>query len=151
MKSDRKFDRLITWAARLIFFMLVVTGFAQMPIFKRYYVADIPGLGWLANFEVTHLMHYVFAALFIAWAFYLLTAWLIETRGRVRPGVMKIAWALVLAGIILTGLFQVVRNLAGYHFAQGTIIAFDIMHLGLCLAFLAALPMMRAAKRRRAL
>ena len=30
-------------------FFLTLTGFGQMPIFKRYYIADIPGLGWLAD------------------------------------------------------------------------------------------------------
>ncbi|GAB6097262.1 hypothetical protein JCM14469_35160 [Desulfatiferula olefinivorans] len=132
---------------RIMVFMLVLTGFAQMPIFKRYYIADIPGLGFLAKFEVTHLMHYLFAAVFIAWAVYRLTAWLIDTRVRVLPGVWTVVRALLPAGIILTGLFQVIRNFTGIHFAQGTIIAFDFLHLGMCLAFLSALPMMRTDKR----
>ncbi len=40
-------------AFTLTLFFSALTGFAQMPIFKRYYVADLPGLGWLAEYYVT--------------------------------------------------------------------------------------------------
>ncbi|MCP4020290.1 MAG: hypothetical protein GY729_00480, partial [Desulfobacteraceae bacterium] len=52
-------------------FFITLTGFAQMPIFKRYYIADIPGLGWLAKFYVNHSLHYIFAAILIAFTTYM--------------------------------------------------------------------------------
>ena len=51
---------------------LVLSGFGQMPIFKRYYIADIPGLGWLAQFDVTHYIHYLFAIILIGLTSYFL-------------------------------------------------------------------------------
>jgi hypothetical protein len=49
-------------AARYVYLItvlfLTLSGFGQMPIFKRYYIADIPGFGWLAQFYVTHYIHY---------------------------------------------------------------------------------------------
>jgi len=35
------------WFYLITVIFLVLSGFGQMPIFKRYYIADIPGLGWL--------------------------------------------------------------------------------------------------------
>ena len=37
----------VRWFYLTTVFFLTLTGFGQMPIFKRYYIADIPGLGWL--------------------------------------------------------------------------------------------------------
>lgn len=54
-------------------FFITLSGFAQMPIFKRYYIADIPGLGWLAQFYITHLIHYICATILIGLIFYVLT------------------------------------------------------------------------------
>ena len=47
-------------------FFLILSGFGQMPIFRRYYIADIPGLGWLAQFYLTHYIHYLGAILILA-------------------------------------------------------------------------------------
>ena len=55
----------ILWYISLFF--LTLSGFAQMPIFKRYYLADLPGLGWLDQFYVTHFIHYLFAPVFIGY------------------------------------------------------------------------------------
>ncbi len=65
-------------------FGLVLSGFAQMPIFKRYYIADIPGLGWLAQFYVTHLIHYLAAIIFIGISAYLLVDYLMVRRKQIR-------------------------------------------------------------------
>ena len=45
-------------------------------------------------------------------------------------------WGGILAGIILTGIFLVIRNLENIWFPPGFIIFLDIMHLGLVMAFL---------------
>ena len=53
-------------------FLMALTGFGQMPIYKRYYMADIPGFGWLANFYTTRYVHYLGAALLLALLSYFL-------------------------------------------------------------------------------
>ena len=45
--------------------MLAFTGFGQMPLYKRYYIADIPGMAWSADFYITHLVHYGFSILLL--------------------------------------------------------------------------------------
>ncbi len=119
-------------------FFLTLTGFGQMPIFKRYYIADIPGLGWLAEFYVTHYMHYLAAIGLITITTYGVAEYLLVGRNR-----LKITWSgYVRAGIVLllviTGGLLVVRNLSGSTFTPTLIISLDLAHLGLVMAMLAA-------------
>ncbi|MBW2050308.1 MAG: hypothetical protein JRJ09_17530, partial [Deltaproteobacteria bacterium] len=49
----------------LTFIVMAFTGFGQMPIFKRYYISDIPGMAWSADFYATHYIHYMGAILLL--------------------------------------------------------------------------------------
>lgn len=114
---------------KILVLVLAISGLAQMPIFKRYYIADIPGLGWLAQFYVTHLVHYVAAVLFLALVGYFLGRYVFEWRlsGRLR------AWAWVrvflFAVIISTGAMRVAKNLPDVHFSPTTTMLLDWIHL----------------------
>ena len=117
-------------------FLLTLTGFGQMPIFKRYYIADIPGLGWLAQFYVTHYIHYLAAVLFLAVAAYLIVDHLILQKKHLRLTASGYVRGAILAGIMISGLFLVIRNLSGSRFAPEFIIFLDLAHLGLVMSFL---------------
>ena len=118
----------------LVLFFSALTGFAQMPIFKRYYIADIPGLGWLANYYATFTLHHISAALFLFLAVFALTDFLLRgrysltTAGAIKGG--------LLAAIAVTGGLLVTRNLPGYRFSPNAVIVMDMSHLGLVMAFL---------------
>jgi hypothetical protein len=127
--------------------LLTLTGFAQMPIFKRYYIADIPGLGWLAEFFVTHYMHYLGAIAFLALTSYLVLDYFLFHRRRLRLSVSGAARAGMLAGIAITGVFLVIRNLPDVHFSPGLIILLDVTHLGLVVLFLATAAVCRIQKK----
>lgn len=117
-------------------FFITLTGFAQMPVFKRYYIADIPGLGWLAQFYVTHFMHYLAAIVFITFAFYIFLDFILNRSGSGRitgSGYFKIA---ILAGLTGSGALMVIKNLSGVYFGPITIIVLDLAHLGLCMMLL---------------
>lgn len=58
-------NRLVHWAIAISIFSLFFTGFGQLPLYKRYMLADLPGLGWTANFIVTVAIHYLGAAVLI--------------------------------------------------------------------------------------
>src|SRR5210317_50495 len=93
-------DRTVRYVYLITVFLLTLTGFGQMPIFKRYYIADIPGLGWLAQFFVTHYIHYLSAILFLAFAAYLVLDYLVlkhKTRRMTATGYLRGA---LLAGIL---------------------------------------------------
>ena len=124
------------WFYLVTVFFLALSGFGQMPIFKRYYIADIPGLGWLAEFFVTHLIHYLGAVVLLVLVAYLLTDYLMVKRNSrllTTSGWIRIA---LLAGILASGGLLVIRNLTGTHFSPEFIIFLDITHLGLVMALL---------------
>lgn len=131
--------KITLFVRRIIFFMLLLSGFAQMPIFKRYYIADIPGLGWLADFELTHVIHYGFAIVFTLVVFYRWTLYFLESRSMNKltgQGLMQLTGFILILGIIISGFFLVVRNLPGYRFSAGVITGIDIVHLALVMTFL---------------
>jgi len=78
MKTTGKLRRYIYV---LTLFFITLSGFGQMPIFKRYYIADIPGLGWLAQFYVTHIIHYAAASVLIALVLYILFDFIFNGSG----------------------------------------------------------------------
>jgi putative Mn2+ efflux pump MntP len=126
---------------------LGLTGFAQMPIFKRYYIADIPGLGWLAHFYVTHYMHYLGAILLLALAAYVLVEYF-AGEGRHRSLTASgYARGAVIGALILSGVLLVVRNQSGVHLGPRLIIFLDLFHMGLAMALIATSTYCLARKR----
>jgi len=124
------------WIYLTTTFFLVLSGFGQMPIFKRYYIADIPGLGWLAKFFVTHYIHYLGAIVFLALTAFMIADYLISkpnSRHVTASGYVRIA---LLTGILISGAMLVIRNLTGTNFAPEFIIFLDLIHLGLVMVFL---------------
>ena len=124
------------WFYLLTVFFLTLSGFGQMPIFKRYYIADIPGLGWLAEFFVTHYIHYMAAILFLAFTAYMIIDYLLLKRKSRRLTATGYVRAALLAGILMSGVFLVIRNLPGTNFSAAFIIFLDLCHLGLVMGFL---------------
>ncbi|GAB7079032.1 hypothetical protein [Megalodesulfovibrio paquesii] len=121
------------WLFVLAVVALAISGVGQMPIFKRYYIADIPGLAWTADFYVTHVIHYIAAAVFLG---------LVTLRGGEalfsrRLSLNGLAWAqaAVLVGVILTGFIRVWKNLPGGDVTKGTGMTVDIGHLVLAAAW----------------
>ena len=134
--DTRVISQPVRWIYLTTTFFLVLTGFGQMPIFKRYYIADIPGLGWLAEFFVTHYIHYLGAVVFLALAAYMLTDYWVGQRNSRR--MTTSGWIRIgsLAGILASGGLLVIRNLTGTHFSPELIILLDVTHLGLVMVFL---------------
>jgi hypothetical protein len=122
---------------RFILFLCALTGFGQMPIYKRYYMADIPGFGWLADFYLTRLVHYVGAALLLGLLAYALTDYLLRRRTLGDPSWSAVARGGLLAVIVLSGLFFVAKNLAGAYYPPAAIIAGNLIHLGAVMGLLA--------------
>ena len=117
-------------------FFITLSGFAQMPIFKRYYIADIPGLGWLAQFYVTHIMHYIAAIVLIALVTYILIDFIFNRSRLIKITGIGYFGILVLAGLIVTGILMVVKNLSNIYFGHITVIVLDLTHLSLCMMLL---------------
>ncbi len=113
----------------ILLFIMGLTGFGQMPIFKRYYIADIPGFSWLAHYYTTHYIHYIGAiALFALFVYAAVVYW-----GLLRQQ-FQLTWAAyvritLLALIAITGIFRVLKNLPDVVFSPLFTMAIDISHL----------------------
>lgn len=108
---------------------LAVTGASQMPIFKRYYIAEVPGLGWTAKYYLTHKLHYVGAIgmLFLAGCLLSMHFGQWRRRYQLRPW----AWPRLglIAVVLLTGVVRVLKNLPGVTFEPTTVMIVDWAHL----------------------
>ncbi len=121
---------------RITIFMLTLSGFAQMPIFKRYYIADMPGLGWLSKFYVTLYLHYLFGIIFLVFTACIITDFFLTLRKKYKitaSGYIRVA---ILAGLTASGIILVIKNFAGYYYAPVFIVVMNLIHLGLVFIFL---------------
>ena len=134
VKSNRK--TIVHYSYLITLFFLVLTGFGQMPVFKRYYITDIPGLGWLAQFFVTHYMHYLFAILLLGITAFIITGYFFTNRKKIKITLSGYTRGAVLFGLVITGSLLVIRNLAGSNFPPGLIIFLDLSHISLVMIFL---------------
>lgn len=123
---------------RLTLFFLALTGFGQMPIYNRYYMSDIPGLGWLANFYTTRNIHYMGAVVLLALASYVVLDFILSKRRQVRLSASGWVRASLLTAIVISGGLIVVKNLPYVHFSDGFIIAVNLAHITAVMAFLTA-------------
>jgi hypothetical protein len=118
--------------------ILMITGFGQMPIYKRYYISSLPGLAWLADFYVTHWLHYLAAAVLIALSLYAITVFVFGYRRTKKLSISGFVRGFILIGLILSGIPLVINNLPGSFFSQGAIIFLDLAHMALAMALLVA-------------
>ena len=129
--------RIFRWLYHLAVGLALFSGFGQMPIFKRYYIADLPLMGWSANFFVTSDIHYVVAALLL-----FLLVWRISLGGGLLDRRWSwgprsyFGWAL-LALIVLSGGAKALRN-ASVFIDPFTLMMLDFTHLGSATTFMIA-------------
>ncbi|MDY6790057.1 MAG: hypothetical protein SWH54_02195 [Thermodesulfobacteriota bacterium] len=129
-------NKIIRYLYRATIFFLVLTGFGNMPIFKRYYIADIPGLGWLAEYYVTLYIHYLFAILLIGIISYIIIEYLVLRRKKIKITLSGYIRGSVVAGLLITGILLVIRNHEVSGFAPGFIIFLYLCHLTLVMVLL---------------
>ena len=112
------------------------TGFAQMPIMRRYYINEAPFLSWSADFYATLVIHYIAAAILLALTSYAVVDFILTRRsglkltgtGAVRAGLMT--------GLVVSGAGMVIKHLPGVNFGQDFIIVLDLAHMGLAMVFM---------------
>ena len=116
----------VTLFFRLTVVALLFTGFAQMPIFARYYLADVPGFGWTADYYFNHVAHYILAIVLLA-----ILGWRLPRILRVSGWTaMDVAVGLCWTGIVLTGIIRVMKNQPESYFSPTLVMWVDWLHLG---------------------
>jgi cytochrome b subunit of formate dehydrogenase len=54
------------WVVAVSGFLLLFSGFGEMPMYKRYMVTQIPGLGWSGDFFIHLKIHYLAGMVFVS-------------------------------------------------------------------------------------
>jgi hypothetical protein len=124
------------WFYTATFVVMAFTGFGQMPIFKRYYLADIPGMAWAADFYLTHMIHYLGAIFLLGFAAYVFLDYLLVGRRTSKLTTSGFVRIVLLAGIIMTGIFRVLKNLPDVTFSPDFTLFIDLSHLGFVMVYL---------------
>ena len=115
------------------------TGFGNMPLWGRYYVADVPGLAWSGNFFINVNVHILAGSLLLSIGIYALTATMMDER--LRTSRMTLSGRIrgfLLAMALATGILMVVKNLPGVHFPMAALIVFNFAHMTAGLLFMIA-------------
>ncbi|BDQ33348.1 4Fe-4S ferredoxin [Pseudodesulfovibrio portus] len=122
------------WISRLFILLvgsLAFTGLLQMPLARRYYLTDLPGMAWTGDFYFVHRLHYVLAALFLLLLGLVAANWFLAWRGKLALTGLGMARAVVIAGLVVSGAFRVYRNLPDVTLHPTAVLAIDWVHLTL--------------------
>jgi hypothetical protein len=119
--------------------LLILSGLAQMPLFKRYYISEIPGLGWTADYHFNHVLHYLAAAVLLFIIFKWTAAFFRIKKPRPQLTISGLTRIGLFSLIIMTGFLRAVKNLQDFYFSPAATTAIIWIHLaaGLILGFLA--------------
>ena len=122
----------------LTFIVMAFTGLGQMPIFKRYYVSDIPGMGWSADFYLTHYIHYLGAIFLLGLFAYVIVTYILSGRKEFSLTYSSYVRIALLAGIVITGIFRVFKNMPDVVFSPEFTLFIDVSHLAFMMVYLFA-------------
>ncbi|RJX29571.1 MAG: FeS-binding protein [Desulfarculus sp.] len=150
--------RVSRWLYGLAIGVALFSGFGQMPLYKRYYLADLPGLGWSAKFLLLSDLHYLAAALLLG-----LLTWRLALQARQAAPAWswgpRTWWGWELIGLlVVSGAAKALRNY-GVFLPPPLLMVLDFVHLGsaMALAFTGLalllrplLPRIKALRRRAA-
>jgi hypothetical protein len=137
MKSSWSYSNTKFFRRLYVFVLLVMafTGFGQMPIFKRYYVSEVPGMGWAGDFYLTHTIHYLGTIALFALFAYVITDYLLKGKSHARLTTSAYVRLTLLGGLVVTGIFRVFKNLPDVSFSPGFTLFIDLAHLGFMMLF----------------
>ncbi|MFZ7112364.1 MAG: FeS-binding protein [Desulfatiglandales bacterium] len=137
MRKETEFAGIPILKGAYVFVLVVmaITGFGQMPIFKRYYIADIPGLGWSADYYFTHTLHYLGAIALMGLLAYFMTDYVLRNKNTYRLTAAAYVRIFFMAGLVGTGILRVLKNLPDITFSPELTLIIDLGHLGFMISF----------------
>lgn len=136
MPNDR-FDTYIKWTFLAALGISMFTGFGNMPMWGRFYVSDIPGLGWSADFFINLYVHYLSGGVLLGIATYSIIHYS-RRRDRgarlSRTGVLRVT---VFGLVLVSGALSAVKNLPSINLPLAGLMAVVFFHLGAVMVYLA--------------
>ncbi len=128
-------DRLMRWIYVPAVSIVIFTGFGNMPLYKRYYIADLPGLDWSGNFFTNMMVHYIAGAAVLMAAVYFAIGFLLGGRSRKMTGTGKFRTMLLIL-VLLSGGLMALKNLPGINFQIPILLASNFLHFGSAMFFM---------------
>lgn len=147
-KPDNRNSKYIRWTAIASVTALALTGFGQMPLYKRYYIGSIPGLGWTADYYITHNIHYISAVILLGLAAYYIAKYFTLNRDVFSITKQGRLIHVFLAGVIITGIFKVIASQKGVSFSEGLLLLLDLLHIMFAFLFLVSAGIFKIMKYR---
>lgn len=139
MSNKVQTSQLNKWLRRLYLAAMVVmvfTGFGNMPLYKRYYVSNLPGLSWASDFVANLQVHYLAGAVLLAVAAYLALDWILTGRRLARLTTTGLIRVVLLAGVVLSGGMMALRNLDSFKLGFASGVTFTLGHMMMVMVFL---------------
>lgn len=122
------------WVSRLYIFLiatLTITGFMQMPLAGRYFLTSVPGMAWTGDFFFVHKLHYVLAAGLLFLLGVVCVNWLLSWQDRLVVTGLGRVRVVIVAGIVISGLLRVYRNLPDVTLGPDLVMLIEWVHFGL--------------------
>ncbi len=66
IKRHSTIELLEHWSIAISGIVLLFTGLGCLPLYKRYYITDLPGFGWTADFYNVTVVHYIASIVFLS-------------------------------------------------------------------------------------
>lgn len=121
-----------SWISRLYLFamtMLAFTGMMQLPLAKRYYLTEVPGMAWTGDFFFTHKLHYMFAVLLLFIVGLVAVHWLLEWKDRLVFSSLGKSRVVVMGVLIVSGGLRVYRNFPEVTLSPAMVTTIEWAHL----------------------
>lgn len=124
----------LRWCFGIVLVLAMFTGFGNMPLYRRYYISDIPGFAWSGDFFTNLYVHYVAGAVLLTLSVYLfIVLWTKKRRGHRMTG-SGLARAVALFLVLVSGVVMAVKNLPGAAIPFPLVAVMNLGHMGLALA-----------------
>ena len=108
----------------------IFSGIGNMPMYGRYYVADIPGLGWSGNFYANINLHYLSGAVLLGLASYLMVIYMQRSNKTVRLSATGVIRVFLLVLALTSGVLAALKNLPAVNLPMAGLMAVAFIHLG---------------------
>lgn len=125
----------LKWLYGLIAIVAIFTGFGNMPLYGRYYVADVPYLQWTGDFIANVKVHTVAGASLLTLALYFLIVYLLMRSRGVQLTKTGFVQLLFLWLVLLSGVVMAIKNLPGVVFDLPVLMTMNFLHMGSAVLF----------------
>ena len=114
----------------------IFSGFGNMPIYGRYFIADLPGLGWADDFFLNLHIHYLSGAVLLMIATFFAIIYRRRLSGAARLSRVGVTLTVLVGLVLASGLLSAAKNLPAINLSMGSLMVIVFIHLGAAMALI---------------